>query len=84
MFYRKRLKAKPALPPDAAALRMVDAVEELRKLGQRPGPHSLLQARGKPEEWCKELKEVFPLLMAAFDKYSDSNREGARLRRQIH
>jgi hypothetical protein len=73
--YRKKLKAKPALPADAAALRMVDAVEELHNLGKRPGPHSSYQARGKPADWCKELKEVFPLLLSAFDKFSESSRE---------
>ncbi|MGC4087571.1 MAG: DUF3829 domain-containing protein [Polyangiaceae bacterium] len=73
--YRKKLKAKPALAPDAAALRMVDAAEELRNIGKRPGPHNEYQARGKPEAWCKELKEAFPLLVAAFDKYGEANRE---------
>ena len=74
-IYRKRLKAKPALPPDAAALKMVDAVQELRKIGERPGPHNEYQAKGTPGEWCQQLKAVFPLLLAAFDKYEDGNRE---------
>jgi hypothetical protein len=73
--YRQKLKAKPALPPDAAALRMVDASEELRNIGKRPGPHSEYQARGKPGEWCKQLKETFPLMVAIFDKYAEGNRE---------
>ena len=54
---------------------MVDAVEELRNLGKRPGPHNKDQARGKPAEWCTQQEEVFPLLLAAFDKYSASSRE---------
>src|SRR6188768_760666 len=55
--YRKRFQAKPALKPDAAALKMVDAVEALWKLGKEPAPHSLLQAK-TPDEWCKRIKEV--------------------------
>ena len=74
--YRKRLKAKPALPPDAAALKMVDAVEEVRNVEKRPGPHSSYQpGGGKSEAWCTKLKEVYPLLMASFDKYAEGNHE---------
>jgi hypothetical protein len=72
--YRKRINAKPALKPDPAALKMVDAVEGLWKLGKEPGPHSLLQAK-TPDEWCKRLKEVFPRYVALFDQYAAGNRE---------
>jgi Protein of unknown function (DUF3829) len=72
--YRKRLKAKPPLKPDAAALKMVDAVEALWNLGREPGPHSLLQAK-TPDEWCKRIKEVFPRYVALFDQYTTGNRE---------
>jgi len=71
--YRKRLKAKPALPADAAALRMVDAVEELHDLGRGPGPYNSYQ--GKDGSWCKRLKEVFPQVLAIFQKYSASEAE---------
>jgi hypothetical protein len=72
--YRKALKAKPALKPDAAALKMVDAVQELWNLGKESGPHGP-PPRGPNDEWCKRLKSVFPRYMAAFDKYEEGSRE---------
>lgn len=73
--YRKKLKAKPALPPDAAALRMVDAVEELRNIGKEGGPYNEYQGKSEPGSWCKKLKSTFPRLVAIFDKYSEAERE---------
>lgn len=58
---------------DAAALRMVDAVEELHNLGRGPGPYNSYQ--GKDGSWCKRLKEVFPQLLAIFQKYSAGEAE---------
>jgi len=72
--YRKGLKAKPALKPDAAALKMVDAVQELWNLGKEPGPHGPPE-RGPNDEWCKRLKAVFPRYMASFDKYIEGSHE---------
>lgn len=72
--YRKRIKAKPPLKADVAALKMVDAVEGLWNLGQESGPHSLLQAKN-PDEWCKRIKSVFPRYVALFDQYTTANRE---------
>jgi len=73
--YRKKLKAKPVLPPDAAALNMVDAIEELRKIGVEPGPHTEEQGRSEPGSWCKKLKETYPRLLAPFDKFKQGERE---------
>lgn len=67
--YRKNLKAKPVLPPDAAALNMVDAVEELRNLGKEPGAHTEYQGRSEPGSWCKKLKETYPRMLVIFDKF---------------
>jgi len=74
-IYRQRLKAKPVLPPDAAALRMVDAVEELRKIGNEDGPHSEAQGRSEPGSWCKKLKETYPRLLVTFDKFHEGEHE---------
>jgi hypothetical protein len=73
--YRKRLKAKPALPPDAAAMNMVDAIEELRKIGKEDGPHTEYQGRSEPGSWCKKLKATFPRLLVTFDKFHEGERE---------
>ncbi len=73
--YRKKLKAKPALPPDAAALHMVDAVEELRNIGKEPGPCTEYQGRSQPGSWCRRLKESYPRMLAIFEKYNQGERE---------
>jgi hypothetical protein len=73
--YRKKLKAKPALPPDSAALQMVEAVEELRNIGKEPGPYNEYQGKSKPGSWCKKLKETYPRLVTIFDKFHRAERE---------
>lgn len=73
-LYRKSITAKPPLKPDAAALKMIDAVEALDNLGREPGPHSARQSKD-PAEWCKRIKEVFPRYVALFDQYIVAHRE---------
>jgi len=73
--YRKNLKKKPTLPPDAAAGKMVDALQELREIGQEPGPYTEYQGRSQPGAFCKKLKDAYPRMRAIFDKYKQGERE---------
>jgi len=73
--YRKSLKEKPALQPDAAALKMVEALQDLRNIGSEPGPYTEYQGRSEPGAWCKKLKDAYPRMLAIFDKYKKGERD---------
>jgi hypothetical protein len=71
--YRKTLKAKPVLSPDASALAMVDAAQAVWLIGKRGGPRAKPIGNAPNDVWCSKLKEVHPLMVDAFQKYADAN-----------
>jgi hypothetical protein len=71
--YRKTLKSKPALSPDASALAMVDAAQAVWLIGKRGGPRTKQMDAAANDVWCSKLKEVHPLMIDAFQKYADGN-----------
>jgi hypothetical protein len=67
--YKKKLLAKPKLEADAAALKMVEALEDLRKPTEEGAPYFFRKDLEKSR--CAKTKELFPILMAGWNKYAE-------------
>jgi len=66
--YRKTVLAKPKLEIDDAALKMVEALEALRKPAEKD-VFTFTNPDLKAEK-CKRSKELFPVLLANWNQYS--------------
>jgi len=66
--YKKTVLAKPKLEIDDAALKMVEALEALRKPAEKD-VFTFTNPALKAEK-CKRSKELFPILLANWNQYS--------------
>lgn len=70
--YKKKILAKPKLETDAAALKMVEALQDLRKPTEEGIPYYSAKDQDKH---CARVKALHPVLMAGWDKYIEGYEE---------
>jgi|GEM_PF-1722094 len=69
--YKKTVLAKPKLAIDDAALKMVEALEALRKPAENDAP--TFSNPSLKAEKCQRAKELFPVLLANWNQYAEGS-----------